>query len=309
MSEAAALPGRFELVDGGGGSGHHGFAPTGPSSIPRSSTTSGRRAFKDSALAQFLRKRREELQPSDVGLPSVGRRRVAGLRREEVAALAGVSVDYYLRIEQGRERSPSDQVLDGIARALKLDDDTAAYLRDLVRGPRSGKRCSAKDLNPAISSLIDSWPLTPVYIHDCSLTIVATNPLARAVFPHFAPGDNPALSLFLDPEIPKFYRNWDKLTKWAVCWLRAYAVRNPDPGLTAVIEELLRRSTLFRMLWSRHDVTHDNSGKVKLMHPEVGPMTLHFQHMTLEGSGHVLVPFWAQPGSPSERALRQLSGA
>ncbi|WP_338103959.1 helix-turn-helix transcriptional regulator [Mycobacterium montefiorense] len=284
------------------------MSTTGSTGIRSGTTSKGRCASKGSALAQFLRNRRAELQPCDVGLPSGGRRRVAGLRREEVAALAGVSVDYYLRIEQGRERSPSDQVLDGIARALKLDDDSAAYLRDLVRGPRSGQRCPAKELNPAISSLIDSWPLTPVYIHDSSLTIVATNPLARAVFPHFAPGDNPALSLFLDPEMPKFYRNWEKLTRWGACWLRAYAARNPDPGLTDVIEELLHRSRLFRMLWSRHDVTNDNSGRAKLMHPEVGPMTLHFQHMRLDHTGHLLVAFWAQPGSPSERALRQLSG-
>jgi transcriptional regulator with XRE-family HTH domain len=268
----------------------------------------GERVSNASALAQFLRARREELQPSDVGLPSGGRRRVAGLRREEVAALAGVSVDYYLRIEQGRERSPSDQVLDGIARALQLDGDDVAYLRDLVRRPRSGQRCS-KDLEPELYSLINGWPLTPVHVHDCSLNLVAANPIARAVFPHIEPGDNTLLSLFLDPEMPKFYRNWDKLTMRAACWLRVYAVRNPDPGLTAVIEQLLRQSERFRVLWSRHDVTHDNSGKKKMMHPQVGPLTLHFHHMTLEGSGHVLVPFWAQPGSSSERALRQLSGA
>ncbi|WP_232073723.1 helix-turn-helix transcriptional regulator [Mycobacterium stomatepiae] len=259
-------------------------------------------------LAQFLRNRREQLQPTDVGLPSGGRRRVVGLRREEVAALAGVSVDYYLRIEQGREKSPSDQVLDGIALALKLEDDDAAYLRDLVRQPRSGKRC-LKDIEPEIHSLITSWPLTPVHIHDCALNLVAANPIARAVFPHMEIGDNAMLSLFLDPEVQKFYRNWDKLTTRAVCWLRVYAVRKPNPGLTAGIEELLKRRERFRMLWSRPDVTHDNSGKKKLMHPEVGPITLHFQHMTLEPSGHVFVPFWAQPGSPSECALRRLSTA
>ncbi|WP_084163623.1 helix-turn-helix transcriptional regulator [Mycobacterium triplex] len=268
----------------------------------------GERARKVSALAQFLRNRREHLQPADVGLPSGGRRRVAGLRREEVAALAGVSVDYYLRIEQGREKRPSDQVLDGIARALKLDDGDAAYLRDLVRRPLSGNGCP-KDLEPEIYSLINGWPLTPVHIHDCSLNLVAANPIARAVFPHRELGDNTLRSLFLDPYTPNFYRNWDKLTMRAVCWLRVYAVRNPDPGLTAVIEELLKKSARFRMLWSRPDVTHANSGKKKLMHPRVGPFTLHFQHLTLEPTGHVFVPFWAQPGSSSERALRELSDA
>jgi transcriptional regulator with XRE-family HTH domain len=265
------------------------------------------RVRRASALAQFLRNRREQLQPADVGLPSGGRRRVAGLRREEVAALAGVSVDYYLRIEQGRESNPSDQVLDGISRALQLDEDGAAYLRNLVRRPRSANRCPTKQLDPSIHSLIESWPLTPVHIQDCSLNVTAANPIANAVFPQIALGDNPLLSLFLDPDSQNFYRNWDKLSAWAVGWLRAHAVHHPDPGLTAVIEELLVRSERFRMLWSRHDVTHDGSGKMKLLHPEVGPMTLQFQHLTLERSGHVLVAFWAQPGSSSERALRQLS--
>ncbi len=142
---------------------------------------------KESALAHFLRNRRAQLQPTDVGLPSGRRRRVSGLRREEVASLAGVSVEYYLRIEQGRESNPSDQVLDGIARALKLDDDTAAYLRDLVRQPRCANRRPPKDLNPAIHTLINSWPLTPVHIHDRALNVVAANPIARAVFPSFSP--------------------------------------------------------------------------------------------------------------------------
>lgn len=292
MNEATAI--QIQLVDGSEGS--------------QRDQPSDERARKVSPLAQFLRNRREQLQPADVGLPSGGRRRVAGLRREEVAALAGVSVDYYLRIEQGREKRPSDQVLDGIARALKLDDGDAAYLRDLVRRPLPGKGCP-KDLAPEINSLIDSWPLTPVHIHDCSLNLVAANPIARAVFPHRELGDNTLRSLFLDPYTQKFYRNWEKLTVRAVSWLRVYAVRNPDPGLTAVIDELLKKSARFRMLWSRPDVTHANSGKKKLQLPLVGPLTLHFQHLTLEPTGHVLVPFWAQPGSPSERALRELSVA
>jgi transcriptional regulator with XRE-family HTH domain len=263
---------------------------------------------KDSALAQFLRSRRAQVQPADVGLPSGGRRRVTGLRREEVAALAGVSADYYLRIEQGRETGPSDQVLDGIARALQLDNDAATYLRDLVRRPRPTSRSQTTELNPAIPSLINSWPLTPIHIHDCSMTVVDANPIALELFPHITPGENTLLSLFLAPESRTFYRNWDSLTTWAVCWARAHAVHYPDTGLTAVIENLLQQSKRFRTLWSRQDVTHDSSGKMKLMHPEVGPLSLHFQHMTLERSGHVFVAFWPELGSSSERALRQLPG-
>ena len=262
---------------------------------------------KYSALAQFLRNRRAQLQPTDVGLPNGARRRVDGLRREEVAMLADISVDYYLRIEQGRETSPSDQVLDGIARALKLDDDTAAYLRDLVQQTRFANRCAPKPLNPAIQSLINSWPLTPAHIHDRALTVVSANPIARAVFPNFSAGTNTLRSLFLNPELRHFYQNWDKLTAWAVPWVRAYFAHTPDPGLATVIDELLTESKRFRMLWSCSDVRHDNSGQTEVIHPQVGPLTLGFQHMML-GSGHVLVVYWAEPGSASERSLLRLSG-
>lgn len=260
---------------------------------------------RDSALAKFLRSRRAQLQPTDVGLPSGPRRRVAGLRREEVALLAGVSVEYYLRLEQGRETNPSDQVLDSIARALMLDDDTAAYLRDLV--PRCVNQRPPKELNPAIHSLINGWSGTPVHIHDRALTMVAANPIARAVFPRLSPGTNVLRSLFLDPELRQFYQNWERLTVWAVRWVRAYAVHNPDPGLTIVIDELLEESGRFRLLWSCPDVNHDSSGTVDVIHPTVGPLALEFQHMTL-GSGHVLVVYWAEAGSASEQGLHQLSG-
>ena len=186
-------------------------------------TSRGRQVPKDSALAQFLPNRRAQLQPTDVGLPSGARRRVAGLRREEVAYLAGVSVDYYLRIEQGRETNPSDEVLDGIARALRLDDDGVAYLRDLVRRPRSAKRSTPKGLNPVISSLINSWPLSPAHIDDGALNVVLANPVAVAAFPQSGPGTNTIRSLFLEPELRDFYRSWDELTVWAVQWVRAYA--------------------------------------------------------------------------------------
>jgi transcriptional regulator with XRE-family HTH domain len=260
----------------------------------------------DSALAEFLRNRRAQLQPTDVGLPRGSRRRVKGLRREEVAALAGVSVEYYLRIEQGRETNPSDQVLGAIARALKLDDDTALYLQDLV--PRCTNRRRPKELNPAIHSLIDSWPHTAVHIHDAALNVVAANPLARGLFPNVDIGSNPLRSLFLDPESPNVYQDWDNVTLWAVRWVRAYAAHNPDTGLAAVIDELLSESDRFSKLWSFPDVRHDNSGKVDVIHPEIGALTLQYQQMTL-GSGHVLVAYWPEPGSVSERGVQQLSAA
>ena len=261
---------------------------------------------KESALAEFLRNRRAQLQPADVGLPSGSRRRVKGLRREEVANLAGVSVEYYLRIEQGRETNPSDQVLDAIARALKLDGDTAHYLQDLV--PRCKNRQIAKVLNPAIQSLIDSWPHTAVQIHDSALNVVAVNSLARAVFPNIDIGVNSLRSLFLDPNSRTVYGEWEKVTSWAVRWTRAYAAHNPHPGLATMIDQLRAESRLFGKLWSCPDVRHDNSGKVDVTHIEVGPLTLQYQQMTL-GSGHVLVAYWPEPESTAERGVQQLSVA
>lgn len=261
---------------------------------------------KDSALADFLRNRRAALQPSDVGLPCGPRRRVAGLRREEVAALAGVSTEYYLRIEQGRETNPSDQVLGAIGRALRLDDVTTAYLYDLV--PRCTKRRVLKDLNPAIQSLIDSWPHCAAHIYDTSLNVVAANPIARALFPAFEMGINPVRSLFIDPVFRRLYQDWDTVTEWTVRWVRAYAAHNPDSELTAVIDELLADSDRFRTLWACPTVNHDDSGTVDVVHPEIGPLSLLYQHMTL-GSGHMIVIYWPEPNSASERGLQRLAAA
>jgi transcriptional regulator with XRE-family HTH domain len=226
-----------------------------------------------------------------------------------VAYLAGISVDYYVRIEQGRETSPSDQVLESIAQALKLDDDGAAYLRDIVRTPRPARRHAPKQPNPAIDWLINGWPLSPAQVHDSALNVVWANPIALAVNPRFGPGTNTIRSLFLDPEMQTFYRNWDKLTAWAVSWVRAYAGHNPNPELADVIDELLVRSRLFQSLWSRHNIRHDSTGIMEITHPNVGPLALNYQHMNLIGTDHVLVVYWAQPRSGSEGALRELRDA
>ena len=133
-------------------------------------------------LAAFLRARRELLKPADVGLPDSERRRVEGLRREEVAMLAGISTEYYLRLEQGRDHQPSDQVLDGLARALQLDEDASRYLRELARpAPRRRRRSVPEGFDPAVQTLINSWPLTPTFVVNRNMTILASNPIARAL--------------------------------------------------------------------------------------------------------------------------------
>lgn len=263
---------------------------------------------KNHTLAEFLRAHRDKIQPEDVGLRAGGRRRVAGLRREEVAELAGISADYYHRIEQGRER-PSDQVLDAIARGLRLTPDAAVYLRKLVSDPLHSK-CSAEwrqPLNPALQALIDGWPGTPAHIHDVTTTMVMANRCAQALSPSFAVGESPLRRLFLDDQMREFYRDWESMTAWAVRWLRDYAGEQQNRELDAMIDELRTCSARFDQLWVNHDVVKHGGGLLLVNHPEVGPLDLHFQLLTLRGSDHIMSTYWADPGSPSEHALRRLA--
>ncbi len=233
---------------------------------------------------------------------------MTGLRREEVASLAGISVDYYHRIEQGRER-PSDQVLDAIAGTLRLSPDAAAYLRHLLAHsasrPSDVKPC--QPVNPALQALVDGWHMSPASIHDSSATVVMANGCAAALSESFAVGGNPVRSLFLDEHMREFCRDWEGLTAWAVRWLRDFASHHPDPGMDALIEELRSRSAHFRALWATYDVRRHGRGLLSINHPLVGPLDLHFQQLALRGSEYIMVVFWADPGSPSEAALHELS--
>ncbi|OBF36829.1 transcriptional regulator [Mycobacterium sp. ACS1612] len=259
-------------------------------------------------LAQFLRARRNLVQPADVGLPAGGRRRVAGLRREEVAVLAGISTDYYLRLEQGREDNPSDQVIDAIGRALRLDDDAVRYMRNLMRYPSNADRIARlQQPHPAIDALLDGWSTAAAHVFDPGLTVVSTNKLAAALYPHLGVGDNVVRALFFDPQMRSFYRNWEKLTAWTVSFIRALLGQHSDPALTALIDELAERSPQFRLLWARHGVTQEALGVMLINHPQVGPLDLNYQQMLLPKTGHWFVAYWAEPGSASEAGLRRLA--
>ncbi|OBF20085.1 transcriptional regulator [Mycobacterium kubicae] len=258
-----------------------------------------------SALGQFLRARRSRVQPADMGLPAGGRRRVAGLRREEVAVLAGISTDYYVRLEQGREDNPSDQVLDAIGRALQLDEQAVAYMRNLTH--RDDARVdSFQQLHPAIQVLIDSWPLTIGHVVDPGLTVVAANKLATAFSPHYSVGANTLRALFVEPDMRHFHRNWKPLTAWAVPLIRALYGQHPDPALLSLVAELHDTSPRFRQLWARHDVRQVAAGVMLVNHPRVGPLDLNYQQMMLPSTGHWLVAYWADAGSASEAGLRRL---
>jgi transcriptional regulator with XRE-family HTH domain len=258
-----------------------------------------------SPLATFLRARRELVKPADVGLPDNDRRRVEGLRREEVAMLAGISTEYYLRLEQGRDHQPSDQVLDGLARALQLDDDVTNYLRDLARPqPKRRRRTAPERFDPAVQSLIDSWPLTAAFVLNRNLTILASNAAARTLSRFFAPGENILRAIFLEPELRMVYRDWDAMTTRVVPFLRAVlGAEPPDREMLELVGELSIASQRFRTLWARHDVKHRSTGTALFYHPQVGPLDLHYTIMHLQDQRQILVTYHADPGSPAEESL------
>ena len=260
-------------------------------------------------LAAFLRARRELLKPADVGLPENERRRVEGLRREEVAMLAGISTEYYLRLEQGRDHQPSDQVLDGLAQALQLDEDAASYLRELARpAPRRRRRAVPERFDPAVQTLIDSWPLTPTFVVNRNMTILASNHVARALSRFFAPAENILRAAFLEPEMRMLYRDWEKFTSRLVPFLRAVlGAEAPDHELVALIGELSIASKRFATLWARHDVKHRSTGPTPLYHPQVGPLDLHYAILHLPDQRLMVVTYHADPDSPSEESLRLLA--
>jgi transcriptional regulator with XRE-family HTH domain len=262
-----------------------------------------------SALASFLRARRELVKPADVGLPDGDRRRVEGLRREEVAMLAGISAEYYLRLEQGRDHQPSDHVLEGLARALQLDDDAATYLRELARPqPRRRRRPVPDRCDPAMQALIDGWPVTAAFVANRNMTILASNPVARALSRFFAPGENILRAAFLEPELRTLYRDWEMLTTRIVPFVRALlGAEPPDEELAELIGEL-GVSEQFRTLWARHDVKHRFNGPTGFYHPQVGPLDLHYTILHLPDQRQILVTYHGEPGSPSEERLRLLPG-
>ncbi|GAA0390696.1 helix-turn-helix transcriptional regulator [Microbispora corallina] len=263
-----------------------------------------------STLGDYLRVRRERLRPEDVGLPSGGRRRVPGLRREEVAFLAGISVEYYLRLEQGRDHNPSDQVLESIARAMRLDGDAVAYLRELARPARPAARRPSRPerVSASVRSLIANWTTTPALVHGRYMTTLAANPLAVALSPFFAPGVNTLRAAFLEPEMRVFYRDWDEMTAKAVAYLRSVTGSLAgDPRFLELVGELSLGSDRFRTLWARHDVRQKTSGLTCLLHPQVGPLDLRYEKLALPGApGQMLVTYHAEPGSASYERLHLL---
>ncbi|TDD50588.1 helix-turn-helix domain-containing protein [Saccharopolyspora elongata] len=273
----------------------------------------------DGELGAFLRSRRARLKPEDVGLVSYGvRRRVPGLRREELAQLAGVSVAYYTRLEQGQSRNASAEVLDAIARALRLDDTEQAHLRDLARPVRAKRRTPRPEsVRPRLRHLLDSMDAVPALVIGRRNDVLAWNRLGHALLAgHLEFGspnrvaDQPSLSrmLFLDPHTRELYPQWTDEARGHVAYLRLVAGRFPDdPLIAGLIGELSMKSPEFAELWGRRRVRDCTYGCKQLRHPLVGPLELEYQALQVpDQQDQRLELFTAEPGSPSEAALRLL---
>ncbi|KUN98498.1 helix-turn-helix domain-containing protein [Streptomyces caeruleatus] len=267
-------------------------------------------------LSEFLRTRRARLKPEDVGMPDFGRhRRVPGLRREELAQLAGVSVAYYTRLEQGNGRNVSAEVLDAIARALRLSDAEHAHLTHLAKPKQHKKRQVARpeQVRPALRQLLASIDGVPAYISGRRSDILAWNGMAAALFGDWselpAQERNWARLVFLRPEYRELFVEWDQKASDIVSYLRMDAgCHSDDPRLSALVGELSLKSEEFRRLWATHDVKEKTYGVKHLRHPLVGELTLNFESFRLgDGTEQVLITHHAEPGSPSAEALRLLA--
>ncbi|MFF3379088.1 helix-turn-helix transcriptional regulator [Streptomyces sp. NPDC002680] len=261
-------------------------------------------------LGRFLRSRRERLSPDAAGLSGAGRRRVPGLRRDEVATLAGVSPSYYSRLEQGRELSPSRRVLEALARALRLGDEDKGELFRLAQPAtrRTKSPVRVERVRPHLRQLIESWTGTPAFIIGHAQDLLATNALADALYGDFAQHDNVLRMLFLDPTAKTFYRNAERARHRAVADLQRTAASTPeDPRILELVGELSVRSGEFRALWAReytrvppYDVKH-------VRHSVVGDLELRHEALTIRSvPGQQLVVLQAEPGSPSADGLALL---
>jgi hypothetical protein len=261
---------------------------------------------KANHLGEYLRARRARVTPAEVGLVPGPRRRLAGLRRDELAMLAGISSEYLQRLEQGRDRHPSTEVLDSIARALRMDAKATAHLHQLAYPTSRVHRAPQEQVSAAIAELIDQFPMPAVVVSRCQ-DVLAANSIARALAPGYAVGQNLSRWRFLDPAAKQVYPDWDDAAALAVRGLRALSADGPDdPRLRALVSELSSASERFKQLWEHADVGYPK-GNIHIRHPEVGDLYLTRTQLDLAQSpGQYLMTLHAPANSASMRALDRL---
>ncbi|WNV87433.1 helix-turn-helix transcriptional regulator [Umezawaea sp. Da 62-37] len=268
-------------------------------------------------VREFLSSRRARITPERAGLPAYGgNRRVKGLRREEVALLAGVSIDYYVRMERGNLSGASDGVLEAVSRALQLDDAERDHLFALARAADPGPRrrtTPPTTVRPVVQQVLDAIRDAPAWVRNGRHDIVAVNHLGRALYsPVLADPRRPANTtrfLYLDPAAPDFFVDWDRIANDAAAMLRLEAGRAPhDRKLIELVGELSTRSEVFRKRWASHDVQYHRSGQKRLRHPVVGQLDLNFESMELPSEpGLTLNVYTAAPDSPTADGLKVLA--
>ena len=270
-------------------------------------------------VREFLVTRRARITPERAGLPAYGgNRRVPGLRREEVAMLAGMSVDYYTRLERGNLGGVSESVLESLATALQLDEAERAHLFDLARTANATRRPRARkpvvpSVRPPVQRILDAMESVPAFVRNGHFDVLGANVLGEALYSELYEDPrrpvNHARFTFLDPRAPRFWGDWDKAARDTVAFLRSEAGRNPyDRGLTDLIGELSTRSELFRSLWASHDVRFHRSGVKTFHHPVVGRLDVAFEAFDLPADpGLTMLVYSAEPGSASDDALKLLA--
>ncbi|MFD3374225.1 helix-turn-helix domain-containing protein [Streptomyces sp. NPDC058697] len=263
-------------------------------------------------LGDYVRARRELVTPEQVGIPAMGVRRVPGLRREEVAMLAGISADYYLRLEQGRDRNPSVQVLESLARVLRLDDDATAYLLRLGadRTRRRQRRRRKETVPPGIAKLVAMLPL-PATVEGRYFDVLAANALATALSPRLVVGANRLRDVFLDPAEQALYPDWENATVGMVAGFReSVGTDTDDPRFIELVGELCLASPRFSRLWARHDVEACEGAPKHMDHPQVGGLRLNRERLGIGGAaGQMLVVYHPDPGTDNADKLALLASA
>jgi transcriptional regulator with XRE-family HTH domain len=260
----------------------------------------------DNALGAFIKARRAQVAPDDAGVATYGRRRVPGLRRDELAALAGVSEPYLVRLEQGRDRRPSPQVLDALARALRLDDDAVEHLHALARAaerPGGAGAAAPEDEHVAdgVQQMLDDWSGAAAYVRGRRFDVLAANARAIALAPLFVPGRNLVRDIFLEPAARDFYVDWEPVAEQAVASLRAAAgAALADHALGTLVAELEERSAAFRALWARQDVRATRSEVKRFRDPSGAVVALRRQVLSLPAPGQVVIAYFADADADAD---------